>query len=375
MYFVQLMKIFVLFFSMQIFSFFYTNAQNFSGQILSKETKKPIPFASVYYANTSIGVAADQNGHFILPYNLKGNFVLCASAVGYEIYTKDVTPFSLKNKNIIIYLKKKLEQIDDVDVIVNTGDRAYNMKMFKHFFLGNGRMARASKIKNEQDIFLYYNRSANRLTASAKKPIRVKNKLLGYEVDYYLKSFKHNFKENYTYWEAFPYFKDLKTRRLANRIRKNRELAYKGSIAHLIKALYNTDTNEFKFFYVEMDTIKIELRGTKVSDIYGNERKVFKKEVKEKFIPIHPKSIVKECDTNKFLNKKGRFAVLFSNEKEELEYHKTYTQDFQFSYFTISDKVNIFEDGRHYPFHSITFEGYMPWEINAPVLPIDYENN
>ena len=66
------------------------SAQNITGKVLDAQGK-PLPGASVYWAETSVGVATDLEGSFSL-YRVKGNNALVATFLGYTNDTLRVEP-------------------------------------------------------------------------------------------------------------------------------------------------------------------------------------------------------------------------------------------------------------------------------------------
>ena len=60
-----------------VFGTSIVSAQSISGKVVDLQGK-PLPGASVYWANTSVGIATDLEGNFSL-YRVKGNDALVAS--------------------------------------------------------------------------------------------------------------------------------------------------------------------------------------------------------------------------------------------------------------------------------------------------------
>ncbi len=71
-----------------IISTFHTYAQNeftITGDIIDKNTNKPLPFATISDQNKSLGTASDINGHFIFSVqNITGSDSIIISYIGYE---------------------------------------------------------------------------------------------------------------------------------------------------------------------------------------------------------------------------------------------------------------------------------------------------
>ena len=82
-----------------VLSTFFASAQNITGKVLDIEGK-PLPGASVYWADTTVGAAADVEGNFSL-YRVKGNDALVASFLG---YTNDTLRVETKMREVVFRL-------------------------------------------------------------------------------------------------------------------------------------------------------------------------------------------------------------------------------------------------------------------------------
>lgn len=109
----------------------------------------------------------------------------------------------------------------------------------------------ANVIINPQDIYFYYNKSEDLLTASADKPLIILNKKLGYKVTYFLADFSckpylTTYKGNYFFAEDTAGLKPEKMKKVL----KARNDAYKGSRMHFIRALWanELDKNGFAMY-------------------------------------------------------------------------------------------------------------------------------
>jgi hypothetical protein len=79
----------------------YNNAQTIVAGIVIDDKKEPIPFANIYFKNSTVGVTSDENGKFYLE-SKKTETVLVISFIGYQ--TKEITLLSSSNKNLKIVL-------------------------------------------------------------------------------------------------------------------------------------------------------------------------------------------------------------------------------------------------------------------------------
>ena len=95
-----------------VFGTSLVSAQNISGKVVDLQGK-PLPGASVYWADTSVGVATDVEGKFSL-YRVKGNDALVASFMG---YTNDTIRVEQKVREVEFKLTEGVE----VDAVVVEG--------------------------------------------------------------------------------------------------------------------------------------------------------------------------------------------------------------------------------------------------------------
>lgn len=80
------------------------------GKVIDAETGEPIPFVSVYFDGTTIGVSTDLEGHFSLETRSPEAKVLSASLIGYFSESHKVTPGSFSEHSF--YLKPDVSQLN-----------------------------------------------------------------------------------------------------------------------------------------------------------------------------------------------------------------------------------------------------------------------
>jgi hypothetical protein len=80
------------------------------GSVISEETQKPLPSASVYLNNTSLGTITSEQGLFVINKIPSGKFRLVVSCVGYEAYISLIDPRVL-SKDFMIALKTKPQEL------------------------------------------------------------------------------------------------------------------------------------------------------------------------------------------------------------------------------------------------------------------------
>jgi hypothetical protein len=118
--------------------FSHTINSQIRGQIIDNLTKKPVPFANIYYPISSIGTSSDENGYFKLQVLSTGmsNFdSLSISCVGYKTKKIDVQSIT-GNHNSKIYLMP--QPIELAEVIIKPRKRIKeqikigNVDFFRH---------------------------------------------------------------------------------------------------------------------------------------------------------------------------------------------------------------------------------------------------
>lgn len=217
-------------------------AQNFIKGVIIDHKGKPIALASIYFNNTAIGTVSNYDGSFTLHHNLKTNADLIISHLNYD--TKLV--FIAANNNVI--LSEVLDSKTELpEINVEPFEKGKWKKwgtLFKEQFLGVTENSKLTTIENSKDIEFRYYKGSNRLVAVGKKPIQIKNKALGYTVEYDLQNFDYYFDQNYCSYSGFVYFKSEKD---TSPFLENRKQTFNGSRQHFILSLYQNKLLEEGF--------------------------------------------------------------------------------------------------------------------------------
>lgn len=223
-------------------------AQSFSGTVFSMDTKQPVPFASVYLSNTSVGATTNAEGKFVINNFPEGRYDLIVSCMGYEPY--QITVLSSKLNPIEIYLKQRIQELKEV--VVQSYEKDGWSKWGKFFldcFIGHSEYAANCTIKNTEVIKFRYDKKGRILAAFANEPLIIVNESLGYEIKYDLVSFEYNQIKSLLLYSGYPFFTPMETTRKGkqNRWEKRRLNAYEGSMMHFMRALYRNKIADEKF--------------------------------------------------------------------------------------------------------------------------------
>lgn len=244
------------------------------GCVFDSITKKPIPDAAIYIDGTTKGTITRSSGCFDLEYNPDLKRPLVVSFLGYK---KQLINDYTNTPQLTIYLKATPSELDEVIVTKKKKQlwsREHMLNAFKQFFIGTSELAKRCEILNEDDIILEYDEDALQIQARSKKPIKIVNKALKYELSYDLKDFyiqyrklRFNYREKgngnkkgkftkpkfhlsptFTYYSGTSFYTSTSASKSAQ---NKREKAYKGSLLHFLRAVRTNRIKEegFRVFY------------------------------------------------------------------------------------------------------------------------------
>ncbi len=233
-----------------------THSQSIQGVINDAKTEEPIEGASVYFDNTTIGVISNSNGEFAIPYDSSINTPLVVSFLGYK---KQI--ISDLSTEVIVDIKL-VEDLNSLNEVVlsskDSWSRARKLEHFKLQFFGFSSNSRSCKIKNEDDIILRYLEDEKLLVASAKKPLIIINKDLGYKIEYDLQECEIQYVTateglrittvSTVFYEGTSFYKSEKENK---KIIKKRQKAFEGSALHFMRSLLldKLEDNKFVLLY------------------------------------------------------------------------------------------------------------------------------
>jgi len=230
--------LFALLITSQIF-----HSQTLTAKVVD-EKNEPLMGAEVYFDRTTRGVLTDLDGNFSIkvPPNLS-NPKLVIRYLGYTpIEIEDV--YGMKS---VYQLMLKPEGLENISVYTELFTRKQMERVFKKYFLGEGKAAKQAEILNLDDVILYYVGKENTLYAESLTPIEVKNKFLGYnltfdltnfEVKYHTKTLNDRFLKQ-TYYEGTTFFKDINPNKT-----DQRKIVYQSSLTHFFKNLIDSTLHQ-----------------------------------------------------------------------------------------------------------------------------------
>ncbi|MFD0766056.1 carboxypeptidase-like regulatory domain-containing protein [Mucilaginibacter lutimaris] len=197
------------------------------GKIVDADTGKPIPDASVFINNTTIGTKAESDGSFAIYRSATGQCELIVSVIGYQTHRQTIAV----NGNLTVPAIKMLPKTTIMKEVQIGSDPKWKRKLkeFTEQFMGSFHLAVGEcKILNPEVLELNYSSNEQILTAKSNGLIEIDNKILGYKVKYLLDDFVFDKKAGTVSYQGSVSFEEkISTSDLQKaRWRKYRQNAY-----------------------------------------------------------------------------------------------------------------------------------------------------
>ncbi len=335
------------------------------GKVLDATTKETLPFANIFINNTTLGTAADENGHFQLKHIPPGVHELVISYVGYKS-----AHLSVPVGDILVYVDHiELDQADrelanvEIKGVRDEGwEKQY--KKFKKIFLGSDRLAESCEILNAY-VLDFSKGSEGSLVASAEEPIEISNMALGYKLRFHLTDFRADNKSYIIKGQVF--FSEISTRGgiTAMEWMENRRKSYVGSAQHLFKSILENQI-QGQGFYLYTDKPGPANTSYRSSNFYA--------ELGNKVIPYDTLGMVSpgEMPNTYRIAIKGRLEV---HNRNEVVKFKTYNDvPYPVSWIEVEGGyVVVNRDGTLLNPSAVVTSGEMNNERVAAMLPLNYQ--
>ena len=339
-----------------LFSILQAHAQFLEGSVYDAATGQPLQAATVYLDGTTIYAATDGQGYFKINGNGNSRAALVVSYVGYKTIRFN-NPF--ENKKIRVLMEEDAISMQEVVLSKGPFTRKSMMKAFKEQFLGITEAGLSCEIENEDDINLYYDIDTNTLSASSRKPIKIKNPHLGYEIFFELADFNVIYKRRSlsspaiekSYFAGTTFYKDVS--KSPKKVAKKRMEAYLGSAPHLMNTIASESWKEQKItLFVDkfMANPKIYFQ---VGDTLGLKKVTLIKEP-VKSVPIYNSKF----EISGYKDEIANFNILYDGKQSVMQF---------------SEKVFIVDgSGNYSPIYGVMFGGYIGSLKAGDMLPTDH---
>jgi hypothetical protein len=396
-----------------VFILFFLGIGNVNGQFILKgkvvdaESFQPLEFATAFINNSTFGDITDGNGDFQIDIP-SGNYELVISYLGYQTFSFPFNTANLRESYEFRILPEPLE-LEETQVSEKRDKTWYNnLKIFQEYFLGTSINGIRCRILNPEILILDNETDKNVLKARSKGILEIENPNLGYTVKYVLEGFELNLQNKVSRFAGYPYFieEKLQKRRL-EKVEKERERAYHGSIIHFIRSLFHDSMEENGFVVNRSELLpnpdrpsdkEIQEAIAKLSENTSFlEKQNLNNIIQKQSLPKDMESFSDELLSRNELIEKARngfvfitydqpFFVNYILEKEEPAYHEslvkqsyqilavqTASLNYQFSKIQMTGKaLRIFEDGSYFHPYDLYIEGYMAWERIGDMMPFNY---
>jgi hypothetical protein len=354
------------FFILMYLNSFAQNNFTILGRVVSEVTGLPMAAASAFAQNTTMGTVTDNEGNFklILP---NGGYDLIISFTGYKTENIRITS-SDANEKIVIKLKEKEKELESVAVVstneVKDGLAKYG-QFFMNEFIGKSTNSKQCIIQNPEALHFFFSKKKNRLKITSTEPLIIKNNALGYNIKYELDSFTHEYKTEVSTYSGYPLFENIQgdSAQMQQWLAARKE-AYKGSVLHFMRSVYNKNIAEQEFEMQFIVKVYDKDEGIKVKDIYTAIN--YAKDDSTQTVEILPSQSEVAI---LFLGAKPSAAFLAENPSE--------SKDFKLSVLSFKPKESIIieQNGYFYDQNDVTTSGYWAWDKVAEQLPYDYKEN
>lgn len=351
------------------------------------ENGKPLPFASAFLNQTTLGDRTTEKGEFNIRNIPAGKYELIVSYLGYEPYLVPVD-VNADLAGITVVLKPKPGVLKEFVVKRNT-EREKWLKVFSGLFVGESSLAKQCKLLNSEVIDLEYDDSRRLLTASSNDFVILENRALGYRVKFLLINFQYNMQTGYSLYYGNPLFEPMKARnaRQQKRWEKNREAAYYGSTIHFYRSMAKMELAK-DGFSVQKLVRKERQRGfvmpsgTDPGDSVKIQRPgMFSKYVNYLYTAELPYDSLYHKNGNGYSLIFGDYLyVTYSKEKEDKLYVEKYRPGNrskageQVSVMKLlAPAVDMDRNGNLLSPVDVVVEQYWGWEKMAEMLPLDYK--
>ena len=248
----------------------YTCAQTGSvfGVVTDSLTGQPVVNLTVFIPNTTVGTTTDQNGNYRIDKINPGEYKLMFRHLSYLAVSRSITIEPGKEAVLNILLAEAPQYINEVTVVGRRPDRGAAYQLVKQYFLGD---VSEYLCKLENPEVLNYHFDGKILKATAKEPLIIINRHLGYRITFFLdyfqctydtdSQFDYDFSGNFGY-SGYALFEDLMAVQpiMAMVWKINRKSEFRGTLRHFLACLYSNELNNYQYTlkraYIDSDEIQ-----------------------------------------------------------------------------------------------------------------------
>ncbi|MBK0377883.1 carboxypeptidase-like regulatory domain-containing protein [Mucilaginibacter segetis] len=344
-----------------------------SGKVINTDNGSPIPNASVFLSNATIGTNTSEDGSFTLKSVPPGQYELIVSVVGFETYRQTLLMEGTDINLATIHLKPRTIALSEVEIKPDV-DFEKNYTVFKEEFLGSTEWAKQCTILNPEMLNLDYDSGKKQLHGSSYDFLVIENKALGYRLKYLLTDFLKDYNTSIVYFVGSTLFEEMDgTPSQKRRWKKRRKDTFEGSSMHFFRSIVSNNLDESGFRVLRL------IRQPNPNYTAGMD---VSKKIEQKLI----NKPLKIADFVTLTNLKGLFGIQFKDclyimytKKKESEQifsgvnKVSYRSNYLTSILTINGKYGLFDNnGIITNPEAVIIEGSWGRSRVAELLPVDY---
>lgn len=234
-----------------------------NGKVVDGVTREALPNVNVYLANTMIGTTTNPQGEFLIRTVPAGSYDLVVSMVGYGRQILNIRLFEPLQKPLDIRLLEQPFETVPVEVLArDQSEWRKGLRLFTDYLFGKTKNAGDCRIVNPEVLDFKEGMGSGELQASAREPLLIENKALGYRLELILQIF--SVEETAFKYGGVTRFEELKATdgNEAERWKKNRLRSYRGSLPHFLLALLKNNLDEEGF--IVLSTKELPFRHPRI---------------------------------------------------------------------------------------------------------------
>jgi hypothetical protein len=355
----------LLFLLLSYFSYSQAGYFTVAGKVINAETKVPMAGASVFAQNTLAGTATDNDGNFKLTLQ-NGGYDLIITFTGFNTEVRRISSSENTGGEMIIEIRAKEKELAEVSIVSTTevkdGWQQYG-RFFLEEFIGKSVNSANCTIRNPEVLKFFFSKRRNRLKVLAQEPLLIENKALGYNIKYTLDSFTHEYSSQVSLYTGYPLFDEMVPANEDQRSQWDsaRGYAYKGSILHFMRSLYEQQLNQ---------------EGFEIQFVVNATEKEIALPLKNYYVAMHYNKD-DSTQTVEVRPNQDNVGVIYRREKPATAFiaeNPDEPKNFQFSIlaFAPGKSLTIERNGYYFNQNEITIRAYWTWDKIADLLPYDY---
>ena len=336
-----------------------------SGNVVDASTKKPLPYAIVFLAGTTLGTSTDSAGQFEINNVPLGSHELVASMIGYKRQSFPLQIVEPSRKTLNVQLQSSEVQTQAVEVVApDPKEWRKNLERFQREFLGQTKNAKQCSIKNPEVVSFVSDPKEDLFQATAAMPFEIENLALGYRIQCFLEEFR--IEKNVLQYKAQTRFEELLSRDDAQKEewQKQRRRSYLGSKQHFFFALGGGTFQQEGFEIISVSTL-LPTEET----IRRSERIVDLKHYLSSLENDVQKSLsFPDYWQISYLREPPEYPLYFDSSRRDISLSR------QVSWIKIDHAPVIFDlAGTLVDPYALSVYGYWAYERVAELLPLEYE--